>query len=55
MSATTYTNIVTTTVTAAIMGTTTGVLFVMATLSIIATLHMIFFIKSFFVREAVTY
>tara|TARA_B100000963_G_C22351456_1_gene547460 strand:- start:84 stop:269 length:186 start_codon:yes stop_codon:yes gene_type:complete len=52
--ATTYTNIVTTTLIPA-MGATTGVLFVLATLSAIATIHLIFFIQNFFISEAVTY
>ena len=54
MSATTYTTIVTTTLIPA-MGATTGVLFVLATLSAIATIHLIFFIQNFFISEAVTY
>jgi hypothetical protein len=37
------------------MGSTAGVLFVLATLSAIATIHVIFFIQSFFIREEVTY
>ena len=54
MRATTYTNIVTTTLILA-MGATTGVLFVLATLSAIATIHLFFFIQNFFISVPVTY